>query len=164
MEWTYWDLASDERRAVRFTPAFHRCTDPKGNFGIGSVTMMWMLRVGDAAIGWDVHTDWGLPDAEFDAASPGCNHGSHQRGYPHMRGGATGGAVDFHMPEPRWEGQEPRDGCAFIDGPCYMDSGFILGDRVFDVLRTQGDEATWAELRRLLEEYRSDAAAEVASR
>ena len=154
MEWTYW-AESDEQRAIRFTPAFHRCTDPKGNFGIGSVRMMWMLRIGDSAVGWDVHTGWDLPDEAFVAASPGCTHAMHQGGAPNHR--ATAGAVDFHMPGPRWEGHEPTPAtCEFIEGPCYIDTGFLLGDDVFDVLRTEGDEAAWAMLRRLLLETRAE--------
>jgi hypothetical protein len=138
-------------RAVRFAPAFHRCTDPKGNFGIGGVRMMWMLRVGPDAIGWDVSTGWDLPAEEFVAMSPGCTHPMHQGSAPPPRGG-SGGAVDWHTSKPRYEGQQFHDFCEFTNGQCYMDTGFLLGDDLFDLLRTDGDEAVWTRMRQLLNE------------
>lgn len=155
-QWTFWP-ENDELRAVRFTPAFHRCTDPKGNYGIGDVHMMWMLRVDDWAMAWDVSTDWGLPDAEFRAAAPTCKHPMH-RTFP-SRGG-SGGAVDWHSPVPQYEGHEKRsDSCELTGGPCYVDTGFLLGDELFRLLRIEGDDAVWARLRELLDTARREAPA-----
>lgn len=159
MEWTFWQH-DDEERAIRFAPAFHRCRDERGNFGIGGVRMMWMLRVGGYGIGWDVHTGWLLPKEEFMAAANGCDHPMHRDGPP--RSEATGGAVDFHMPQPMWEGHEPTSHeCQFTGGVCYSDVGFLLGNHMFDLLRTKGDDAVWSELRALIQE-RIDADAKIA--
>ena len=151
---------TNETREIQFRPAFHRCsTDPGKNYGIGSVLMTWVLKRDGWAMTWDAHTGWGLPDAAFKAASPGCTHGMHVRGYPN--GGATGGAVDWHAPAPLYEGQErSQDACCWIDGPCWMDSGFILGDTLFDLLRTDGGDAVWVRLGELLDERRIDATVE----
>lgn len=146
-DWPNADVPADEQRIIRFQPGYHRCDQRSG---IGSVTMMWVLRVGDWAMTWDTHTDWGLPDRAFKAASPDCVHPAHQRGYPN--GGATGGAVDWHSPVPLWEDHEQARECCPITGTaCYINSGFILGDELFDLLRTEGDAAVWKRLRELLD-------------
>lgn len=102
--WPLIDTPDDELRVVRFKPAFHRCNrDPQKNYGIGSVTMLWVLKVGDWAMTWDVHTDWGMPDEAFKAANPDCIHPMHKSSYPRHK--ASGGAVDWHSPIPRWDEQ-----------------------------------------------------------
>lgn len=144
-----------EVRQVLFRPSFHRCTDPKGNFGIGDVRMMWVLKHEGWAMTWDVFTGWGLPAEEFKAAAPDCTHPAHRTGYPLHE--ATGGGVDWHSPVPTYEGQEQaQSACQWLDGPCYLDSGFILGSDLFDLLRIEGDEAVWARMRELMDECRSE--------
>lgn len=159
MTWPLIGVPAGEQRTVRFKPAFHRChTNPSKDYGISGVTMLWVLRVDDWAITWDVFTDWGLPDEAFKAACPDCTHPSHRNGYP--LGGASGGTVEWHAPVPLYEDHDPRsDRCPLIDRDrCYGDVGYTLGSEVFDVLRTEGDEATWRKLRDLLDDRRSDAA------
>lgn len=160
-EWPYMDTPSDELRVVRFRPAFHRCDpNPSKDYGIGGVRMLWVLRVNDWAMTWDVSTDWGLPDEAFRAARPDCKHPSHRNGYPRMHRGASGGAVDWHSPVPLWEDSEQPSQlcCPITNAPCYLDTGFILGDDLFDLLREDGDEAVWMKLRELMEDRRSEVA------
>lgn len=144
-----------ENRQVLFTPAYHRCNpDPNVNYGIGSVRMMWVLKHDGWAMTWDVHTDWGMPDEAFKAAAPDCTHIMHRDGYPSC--GASGGAVDWHAPVPMYEGQErSQDECVWLGGPCYTDSGFMLGSELFDLLRVEGDEAVWSRLRELMDQQRT---------
>lgn len=164
MAWPIPDVPADEQRTVRFKPAFHRChPEPSKDYGIGSVTMLWMLRVGDWAITWEVFTDWGLPDEAFKAAVPDCDHPMHRNGYPRYK--ADGGVVAWHMPVPLFEEHEPSDGrCPLIErDECYGDMDYTLASEVFDVLRTDGDEAAWCKLRELLDDRRSEVASTVGS-
>ena len=148
---------TDEVREIRFTPGFHEChTDPSKNYGIGCVRMTWTLKHGGWAMTWDVSTDWGMTDDAFRSACRDCTHPMHVNGYP-SRGKPSGGAVDWHSPVPLFDDQEPTSNeCKLVDGPCYLDSGFILADMVLATLRDEGDEAVWAELRRLLDERRAE--------
>lgn len=150
---------SGEDRQVIFTPAFHKCSDEPGkNYGIGSVKMLWVLRHEGWAMTWDVFTDWGLPDAAFKDAAPSCRHPSHAKGYPNHKG--HGGAVDWHSPVPTYEGQDlAQSRCVWLDGPCYLDTGFCLGDDLFELLCKEGGEAVWAYLRVLLDQSRADVVA-----
>lgn len=143
-----------ETREVKFRPAFHRCDpSPSKNYGIGSVLMTWILRRDGWAMTWEVMTDWGLPDDEFKAANPTCTHHMHQDGYPRYK--PMGGAVDWHAPVPMYEDQEPAQSeCCWIDGPCYMDSGFTIGGDLFTLLCTDGGDAVWARLGELLDGHR----------
>ena len=152
VQWPHADIPGDEQRIVRFRPAFHRChPDPSQNYGIGSVSMLWVLRVGDWAIAWDVHTGWELPDEAFVAAVPDCNHPMHQGSAPGHK--VSGGAVEWHSPVPLWEDHEPRaDKCPITGAACYGDVGFLLGSELLDLLRTDGDDAVWKRLRSLLDE------------
>lgn len=156
-------VPDDELRVVRFKPAFHRChPDPRKNYGIGSVTMLWVLRVGDWAMTWDVHTGWALPAEAFVAAAPDCTHHMHQGSAPSHK--VSGGAVDWHSPVPMYDDHEPaRDCCPITGAACYTDVGFILGSVLLDLLRTDGDEAVWKRLRELLDERRAELAEEVPS-
>ena len=145
-------------REIQFRPAFHRChPNPSQNYGVGSVNMLWILRRDGWAMTWDVHTGWDLPADAFDAAAPDCPRGHGTLGTRP----ATGGAVDWHSPWPLFDDQElMQSHCAWLDGPCYMDSGFLLGDELFDLLRTDGHEAVWARLGELLDERRAEVLAE----
>lgn len=154
--WPLIETPADELRVIRFKPAFHRCSpNPRTNYGIGSVTMLWVLKVDDWAMTWDVHTDWGLPDEAFKTANPDCTHPMHQTGYPRV--GATGGAVDWHSPVPRWDDQaQAQETCPITGTACYLDSGFMLGSDLFDLLCAEGDEAVWKRLRALLDDARGE--------
>lgn len=155
-DWPWLEVPSDEQRTIRFIKAFHRCTDPKGNFGIGGVRMQWVLKVGDWAIAWDAFIDQGLSSEDFAAAAPGCTHPSHKDGHPTTgRPAISGGAVDWHSPVPMYEGHlMSQEACQFNGTACFMDSGFILADDIVDVLAREGDEGVWRELRRLLDKAR----------
>lgn len=145
------DVPADEERVIRFFPAFHRCTDPKGNFGIGAVKMLWILRVGDSAMTWDTFTGWGLPDEAFHAAAPGCEHPRHQESWPSSD--PNGGAVDWHTPFPQYEDHElAQESCPVTGTRCYLGTGYLLGSELFDLLCVEGDDAVWRRLRSLLDE------------
>lgn len=156
--WPRVEMPDDEERIIRFRPAFHRChPDPSKNYGIGSVTMLWILRVGDWAIGWDVHTGWELPDEAFEAANPDCTHPMHQNGAPTH--GVSAGAVDWHSPMPRWEDQSRSQECCPITGTaCYLDSRFLVANDLLTILRAEGDEAVWKWMREAIDEARAEVA------
>lgn len=136
-----WLEEDGTQRCVRFLPAFHKCNDnPKEDYGIGGVKIYFCLREGDKAIDLEVLTNWGLPSNAFHKASPGCQ--KHRSGP--ARGDASGGMVTWHLPAT--EGPV----CPALGTPCRFASSFTLGDGLFDLLRTEGDEALWKRMRKML--------------
>lgn len=143
-------------RTVRFYPASHRChTDPKQDYGISDPRIVWTLHEGAEAITWTLHTGWGMPREAFHEACPDCTRPKHRGDWPATK--PEGGAVDWHFPQPVLGPDHYRvEHCKVLDGPCYGDVGYLIGDEVFDILRTQGDEAVWAKLHDLLVGYRAE--------
>jgi hypothetical protein len=151
--WPRLELPEAER-IIRFRPAYHRCTDPKGDYGIGSVHMLWFLRQGEWAVDWDVFTGWELPDEAFALAAPACTHPMHQQGAPTHD--VMGGGVGFHSPVPQFEDHPlSQERCPLTEAPCYLDAGYLLGTELLNLLRTEGDEAVWAKMYELLTDLRS---------
>lgn len=145
-----------ERREMSVRPAFHRCDpDPSKDYGIHCAELTFTLHVDDDAISWAVFTGWGLPDDAFQAAVPDC--GRHPHGWPNIE--PVGGAVDWHMSTPSFDNHDRIDHCVVLDGPCYPDVGYLVGSDLFDLLRTDGDEAVWLKMRDLLADYRAEVAA-----
>lgn len=149
---------SDETHTISFRPAFHRCSNERGkDYGVGEPRIIWTLRIGGDAITWDVSTGWGMPAEAFRAACRDCESPRHRNGWPFVQrrdgGTASGGVVDWHYSRPI-NGDENfgwhYDQCAVLDGPCWADAGYLLGDELFDLLRVEGDEAVWVKLRELL--------------
>lgn len=152
--WSQWP-DNGEHRQVLFAPSFHRCgPTPSTDYGIGSVRMLFVLRHEGWAMTWDVFTGWMMPAEAFKAANPTCTHPRHVGGTPPSD--PSGGAVDWHSPNPLYEGQEGGDECCWLGGPCYLDSGFILGSDLLALLCTDGDTAVWTRMRELLDERRNE--------
>lgn len=125
-----------ESRDIVMYPARHRChTQPSKNYGITSPRVVWTLKVDNEAISWELYTDWGMPAEAFRDACPNCTHPRHRDGFPEGR--TTIGAVDWHFATPPFEGMPYRDNCVVLGGPCWSDVGFLIGDVLFDLLRTK---------------------------
>lgn len=120
------------KREITFRPAFdRRHEDPKKNYGIHGVDMLWILEGKLGAVQFLVYTGWQLPhikDSEPMAADLG-----------------------YHSPKPRYEGHTPMSGeCKHVKGgKCYYDGSGLNADRVLEILRREGSDGVWREL----EEY-----------
>lgn len=146
-----------ETRTITVSPAFHRChPDKSKDYGVCEPRMLWTLWLGDDAISWELYTGWGMPNEAFAEACPECDSSRHRGGWPYVRNNdgssAMAGAVDWHYSHPIWDDRPQPDNehCRILDGPCWADVGFSLGDELFDLLRTQGDQAVWLKMRDLL--------------
>lgn len=149
--------ATDETRTIEVKPAFHRCAgNPRKNYGISDPHIVWTLHVGADAITWHLFTGWGMPEEAFHDACPDCTHPRHRGEMP--SGEPTGGAVDWHMSTPVLDDHCRVEHCYVLDGPCYGDVGYLIGDVLFDLLRVEGSDAVWAKLRELLVNYRAEVA------
>ena len=125
---------------VEFTPAYDkRDSDPKKNYGVGSVQMRLVLKGPAGAVHFLLLTDWYLPDVrkEWDAK----NYHSH----------AIPADVGYHSPIPmnEWQTEPTAANCDYLDGkPCYYDGSGLAADDAFKTLVEHGDEGIWEYLRR----------------
>lgn len=123
-------------RKIEFTPAFDkRHRDPAKDYGIGAVTMRFVLIGPAGAVHWLMSTGWYLPGLGREPSPP------------------EGWDLGYHSPVPLREGQHKRDDCPYLDGaPCYSDGSALNAEPVLGLFLAGGDEAVWRELERY---YRS---------
>lgn len=141
-------------RIIEITSAFDkRHADPRQNYGIHGVTMIFMLKGPAGMVQFVLFTNWHLPHVtkETDArtlakARAGFLQDVDLRCFYHPMAADLG----YHSPKPMFEGQEPRE-CPYLDGqPCYYDGSGLNAERVYDVLLAEGGEGVWRELEFLL--------------
>lgn len=117
------------KREITFRPAFDkRNTDPKKDYGIHGVDMLWVLKGYHGAVQFIVYTGWqidGIQDSQVCPADLG-----------------------YHSKKPMYHGQEPMTNkCAHLGGKkCYYDGSGLAAEELFRTLKTKGSDGVWAEL------------------
>ena len=130
-------------REVSFIPAFdRRDPDPKKNYGIHGVDIRFYLKGPHGAVQFILSTNWQLPHVQKETDTrlplPDMPYLFHQPM-----------AVDlgYHSKIPIREGQTCiQQDCEFTSGPCYYDGSTLEADRIFNILREEGDKGVWREL------------------
>lgn len=136
-------------RLVQFRPAWDRRSEiPGKNYGVGGVSIWFILRGAEGAISFELATKWELPQVEkFHQVVSRTRHD-----LSHVSCNADPRVVYAHSPKQLApEDQQSTDECPWILGLCYqtMVGGFFTGDEVYLALKQQGDYGLWAKL----EEY-----------
>lgn len=138
------------RREVRFQPSYDHRDEHDGR-GCGSVIISFNLTGPLGAISAEINTGWmarpylGTTWPINITAGPLEPRGT-KPGVDLLTGHKSlhSGAVHSHCTERRrdwWYG--PNDGCTLVDGPCYGDTGYLVGDQFLEALVSGGDEAAW---------------------
>lgn len=130
------------RKEIIFNPAYDKThKDPKKDYGIHGVDMMWYLKGELGAIQFVVYTNWHLPhvqknlDARIDDQ------------FPHLCCHPQPADVGYHSPTPQYEGQTLMiENCQVINGPCYYDSTCLQAQDIFNILVKEGGDAVWKEM------------------
>jgi len=128
-------------KLIEWTPAYDkRHADDKKNYGIGCVTVKFLLKGKLGAVQFYILSGWHLPHVQEE-------HRNHP-GFANP----VGADVGYHSPKPIYEGQTPiDDSCPYLDGkPCYYDGSGLAADTLFDEFVTKGIDAVWNKLE---EEY-----------
>lgn len=133
---------SQFHRKVEITPAFDkRDPNPGKNYGIHGAEIRFVLLGSAGAVQFLLYTNWMLPHVQRELDAKHSNH-SHCHPLPADLG--------YHSLTPRYEGQESRPDCQYLDGkPCYYGGSGLNAQRVYDVMVAEGGEAMW----RALEDY-----------
>lgn len=135
------------QKIINFRPAFDkRNPDPKINYGIHGVEIVWILKGDKGAIQFVVYTNWHLPGVQKELIRK-CKGGSFGE-FPYCTLKPQPADVGYHSPAPQYEGQNSlTDSCDLLGGkPCYYDGSGLQAEDVFRVLVEQGGEAVWKEL------------------
>jgi hypothetical protein len=117
------------------------------NYGIGGVTIRFLLKGEKGVIQFLISTDWYPPHVQKS------RHESIDRHTDYFSIKPDGYDVGYHSPVPMYEGQETvSDSCEYLDGkPCYYDGSSLRADKwVKDILLKEGSGGVWKAME---EEY-----------
>lgn len=59
----------------------------------------------------------------------------------------TGVDVGYHSHTPMYEGQNKRDHCEYLNGPCYYDGSSLAAEDLLDRFLAGGEEVVWKYLK-----------------
>ena len=131
-------------RIVHFEPAFDkRSSDAQRNYGIGAVTIWFVLKGPKGAITFGIETDWYLPRVRKELGVRNYFDDQLQpRGYD----------IGYHSLRPTYKGQLPFGKCKWLnDRTCYYDGSSLRADEwVRSILLPRGSDGVWEALQ---EEY-----------
>lgn len=137
-------------REIKFRPAFDkRHADPKKNYGIHGVDMLWILKGPVGAVQFLVFTGWHLPHiiAEWEQDAK-----EHPVTGKQLMCQPIPADLGYHSPTPVYDGQQCNE-CDLLPGKkCYYDGSGLNAEPVFKLLVEKGDEAVW----KFLEDYYRD--------
>lgn len=131
-------------------PAFEQRHDnPNLDFGIGCVELAFRLIGPRGAMEYHVFTGWYLPHVT-ERLRRETDHRFYEPTGHYLRCSLEGhpGRTFFHSRTPQWEGQEHEE-CELLDGPCYIDVGFGIGDHLWEGLVTGGEPGLWKRMKEL---------------
>lgn len=139
-------------RIVEFTPAFDkRSTNPKKDYGIGSMQIRFVLKGKYGAVQFLCGTNIYLPETIEEYKTKGVN-GRRVNLLDDVNDGSglRGWDLGYHSPRPTYEGQTIMDeNCKYTGGKCYYDGSGLNAIPFVDVLIREGSEGIWKKL----EEY-----------
>jgi len=112
----------------------------KGNYGIGSCRMRFIVRGEHGCMHWAFSTGWYLPEIQDQHWKQGQRFA-----------GISSSDLGSHGYQPVWyhdigchcdRCQVDRECCNLLDAPCYY-TGHGTGTDLIDVLLTKGSDAIW---------------------
>jgi hypothetical protein len=128
-------------RLISFDPAYDkRNDDPSKNYGIGGVTLRFILTGEKGVVQFVLYTHWQLPHVEVEL--------DRESRHDHFNCHPMPADLGYHSPVPRYEGQSKMKCSYFSQGFCYYDGSGLMAEEVYNTLRKEGDEGVWKELER----------------
>ena len=131
-------------RKVVFRPAFdRRHTDPKQNYGVNGVEIVFSVTGPEGGVTYTIMTHWMLPHVTAEMSAAGNS----------LFAKPTSAGLDGHWKVPQYEGQPPIIDCPITGGDCYCDGTSITKD-LFAQFLAEGDSAIWTKLEECYENWR----------
>jgi len=126
------------KKLVEFSPAFDkRNSDPKKNYGIGSVRIRFTLIGELGAVYFIMSSNFYTESVIKDNFTK-----------PFGEWQPLPLQVGYHSPYPHFEGQSIcKSKCQYLNNkPCYSDCSFLQADKVYQLLLSDGDKGVWKYL------------------
>lgn len=127
-------------RIVECSPAFDkRHSDPSKNYGIGSMTIRFVLKGPEGATQFMIGTDWYLPHVQSELR----HKEAFEREVKPM-----GWDIGYHARTPQYDSQSPMEGpCDYLaGGSCYYDGSGLAAEDFVPCFLEGGSDAVWAML------------------
>jgi hypothetical protein len=125
-------------KTVTFMPAFDkRDPDPSKSYGIGGVTIRFVLRGERGATQFLILTDWYLPHVQKELKGKDQSFNSIQ---------PTGADIGYHAYSPQFEDQRPMAECDVLGCACYYDGTSLGASEFIPTFLAGGCEAVWKML------------------
>lgn len=129
-------------KTVDFAPSFNFLPEhnpgTRTNYGVGNMTVTFILKGPKGAVQWKIGTEWGIESVRnhlanfplvFDPRKP------------------TGWDLGYHSPKPMYDGQSPMSGhCSVVGGTCYYDGSSINADLLIEGFLAGGTDWLWPAL------------------
>jgi hypothetical protein len=129
-------------KSVTWTPSYDKTNpDPLKSYGIGSVTMRFLLKGPLGATQFTLLTGWYLKHIR----------GRHRCDDHHCGNSAMASDLGYHSPKPTYEGQRSMECDVIPGGSCYYDGSTLSASELFDEFCERGEDAIWE---RLMDNYR----------
>ena len=124
------------KREIQFNPAFDkRDPDPKRSYGVGAVTMRWLLHTDRGICQFYTFTNWYLPEVEKEWEMQGAKQ---SKVFP--------ADIGYHVSVPQYEGHKAMDCDLLPNGKCFYDGSGLQADDFFETLIREGHEAVWKKM------------------
>lgn len=125
-------------KSIEFEPAF----DKRGqnpDYGIHGVQLRFLLKGEQGAVQFVLYTNWHLPHVQKELDG--------KRDLNHVLCHPMPADLGYHSKTPRYEDQQKRTDCPFLDGAdCYYDGSSLNAQRIYHTLLTSGSDGVWKEL------------------
>lgn len=123
-------------KEVIASPAFDKTNpDPSKNYGVGALTMRFLLKGEKGAVQFYFNTGWYLPHVEARLKEI---NGIIER---------SGWDVGYHSYKPIYDGQSSMGKCSVLDGcECFYDGSSLLADEWMGKFVGGGTEWLWKEM------------------
>lgn len=131
-------------RIVKLRPAYDkRNPEPKKDYGIHGVDLLFVLKGKKGAVQFLVFTGWHLPKVQKELDEKPFNPK-----FPYLFHKPMPADIGYHSPKPMYEDHKPlTKSCKILDGkPCYYDGSGLQAEKVFEILVREGSEGLWKYL------------------
>lgn len=130
-----------ERTIITRPPFDKRSSNPKKDYGIGSMLIWYIVKGKKGAIQFQLNTGGYLRHVVQERANRGCL--TYSNGKPNL-GIIEGWDLGYHSPKPMYDGQTMvSDSCEVLGGKCYYDGTSLGADEPLRVFINDGEEGLW---------------------
>lgn len=130
------------KKKIIFQPAFdRRDPDPKKNYGIHGLQIIFYLIGELGAVQFILATNWQLPHVEKEFNS------NNMCKYDHHMLKPLPVDIGYHSPKPMYEGQSGRECNIIPEKFCYYDGSGLNAQMYYDILRAKGSKGLWKAMK-----------------